>query len=114
MVMQKMSPQTRWMSDAPRAELAQPIRVKYYDSLDAMLMALKAGEIDYLEVFQSTAEYLGARDEDLVSFLKFDLEKERVRFAKAAMGSLTTGFSFMMLEDRTELRDAFNAVIADM
>ena len=102
------------LSDAPRAELAQPIRVKYYDSLDAMLMALKAGEIDYLEVFQSTAEYLGARDEDLVSFLKFDLEKERVRFAKAAMGSLTTGFSFMMLEDRTELRDAFNAVIADM
>ena len=102
------------LSDAPRAGQAEPIRVEYFDSLDALLMALKAGRIRYLEVFQSTAEYLSARDEELVSFLKYDLEKERVRFAKAAMGSLTTGFSFMMLEDKTELRDAFNAVIADM
>ena len=102
------------VSAAPRTERAKPIQVKYFDSLDAMLMALKAGEIHFLEVFQSTAEYLSARDEELVSFLKYDLEKERVRFAKAAMGSLTTGFSFMMLEDKAELRDAFNAVIADM
>lgn len=102
------------ISDAPRVERAKPIQVKYFDSLDSMLMALKAGEIQFLEVFQSTAEYLGAKDSDLVSFLKFDLEKERVRFSKAAMGSLTTGFSFMMLDDKTELRDAFNTVIADM
>ena len=102
------------ISDAPRAGAAQSVSVKYYDSLDAMLMALKAGEIDYLEVFQSTAEYLCAQDSELVSFLKYDLSKERVRFAKAAMGSLTTGFSFMMLEEKAELRDAFNTVIAEM
>ena len=36
--------------------------IVFYDSLDAMLMALNAGDITYMSVYNSTADYLVANN----------------------------------------------------
>ena len=87
----------------------------YYDTLDAMLMALMAGDITSLEIYQSVAEYLVANNDELMLVVDYDLGKERNAYADYVFNTiLGNDFSFLMLEGNIELRDAFNGAIESM
>ena len=91
------------------------VEIKFYDSLTEMQMALNAGEIDYMNCYKSVGDYLCSLDDSLVTLYMYDMNKERNVFADLMFrGILGNDFSFLMMEDRTELRDLFNAAISDM
>lgn len=92
-------------------------KVKYYDTLDALLMALKAGEIFGIEGLpQSTAKYLCSKDPALQLEIEFDMRKERPygSFAEEAINILSDSFSFMLLKSNADLCNQFSAVIAEL
>lgn len=91
--------------------------VVYYDTLDSLILALTAGEIHAIDAIpQTTARYLSVLNPSIVPAFEFDWKKARADggFALAALNLLGDGFSFMMRDDQTALRDDFNKVIADM
>ena len=91
------------------------LTVVYYDSLDAMLMGLNAGEIDSMEIYQSVGNYLCATNDNLAPILQFDLDKDRGSFARDMFDLLMgNDFAFLLMEEKTELRDQLNEAIEDM
>jgi ABC-type amino acid transport substrate-binding protein len=85
----------------------------YFDSLDAMQMALNAGEIDRMEIYEATAKYLCANNDDLFFFSNEKLKNTSTLIANMLInGILANDFTFMMMEGREALRDEFNAAIA--
>ncbi len=90
--------------------------ITYYDSLDAMLMALNAGDIDMLSTYNSTADYLVATNDQLVKLVNFDIDQDSPEDFKFAMvtGILNNSFSFMMMEGNESLRDEFDEAITAM
>ena len=87
----------------------------FYDSLDAILMALSAGDIDSIEIYQSVAKYLCAVNKELSIGMEYDMEKERNAFAESAFaGILGNDISFLMMESNTALLDEFNKAIAEL
>ena len=90
-------------------------KVVYYDTLDALLMALNAGDIDSIEIFQSVARYLCATNDNLRMGISYDTDKPLNTFAEVVLsGHGGNDFSFLLMEDNAALRDEFNAAIADM
>ncbi len=87
--------------------------IRYYDTLDAMLMALDAGEIESMEVPGCTANYLVANN-DKVEIPKLPDGAEPKEQSRLLARATNTGFSFMMKEDKKALRDDFDKVIAAM
>ena len=95
-------------------EDAKPILV-YYDTLDAMLMALNAGDIGSMEIYQSVGRYLCATNDNLRLGMCYDLSKARNAFAQRVFSTiLGNDFAFLMLEENAELRDQFSEAIASM
>ena len=95
-------------------EDAKPIIV-YYDTLDAMLMALNAGDIGSMELYQSVGRYLCATNDNLRLGMSYDLSKERSAFAQRVFSTiLGNDFAFLMLEENADLRDQFNEAIVSM
>ncbi|MBR3016294.1 MAG: transporter substrate-binding domain-containing protein [Clostridia bacterium] len=88
-------------------------KIVFYDTLDAMLMALDAGDIDSAEVPQCTADYLCAHIDNLTVRGSFDLEGAD-DFAKRVTYRMGVGYSFLTTEDRTDLRDALDQAITAM
>ncbi len=91
--------------------------VRFYDTLEGLLMALKSGEIwGIAGIPQSTAKYLCAKDNSLGMKIAFDTKKSRENdiFASIAYKRLSDGFSFMMLEKNSALCEQFNKIIEDM
>lgn len=93
--------------------------VKYYDTLDALLMALKSGEIDQITAIpQTTAAYLCARDPEIETLYEFDYRKmrgsEKYSFPWMSFSVLGEGFSFMLLDKNAELKDQLNGAIATL
>ena len=87
--------------------------VVYYDSLDAMLMALNAGDIDTLAVYWTVAQYLCANHDNLVqTVLRKQPEDTDCAAVEVYQNIVTADFSFMMLEGKEALRDELNAAIA--
>ena len=100
--------------EGPEPEDAKPIIV-YFDTLDAMLMALNAGDIGSMEIYQSVGRYLCATNDNLRLGVSYDLSKERNAFAQQVFSTiLGNDFAFLMLEGNAELRDQFNEAIASM
>ncbi len=98
--------------DAPKKGIDNVI---YYDTLDALLMALNAGDIDGIDIYQSVARYLCATNDNLEMLAKYDTDKERNTFAELVQNGINgNGFDFLMMEDNATLRDEFNDAIADM
>ena len=89
----------------------QPV---YYDTLDAMVMALTAGDVEILNIFSTTAAYLCANNDELAQTTVFKpLDENASRIVKFGYkGLLSNDFAFMMLEGNEALRDEFNAAIA--
>jgi len=90
-------------------------KIVFYDTLDALLMALNAGDIDSIDIYQSVARYLCATNDNLQMGVIYDMVKERNTFAQLAHNGINDNdFAFLMMKENAELRDAFNAAIADM
>ena len=87
----------------------------FYDSLDAMQMALEAGDIDYMHLPKSTADYLIAQNDKIEipesSFNTENLDEKDKEFVE---NLTSTGFAFMMREDSEKLRDDFDDALEDM
>ena len=95
-----------WLSEGANA-------FRYYDTMDAMLMALQSGELDGIKVPYYTARYLCATNDNLALRNEFHPENA-TGAARIALNLLSDGYSFMMKEANTELRDTFDAQIAAM
>jgi len=89
--------------------------ITYYDTLDALLMALNAGDINTIEIYESVARYLCATNENLMIGPGFDADKVSETFAELIQNGINgNDFAFLMMESNAELRDEFNAAIAAM
>jgi len=90
-------------------------KVVYYDTLDALLMALNAGDIKEIEIYQSVARYLCATNDNLQMGASYDTDKERSTFAELVQNGIGgNDFAFLMMESNAALRDEFNTAIAAM
>ena len=90
------------------------LKAKFYDTLDAMIMALEAGEVKYAEVPHSVAQYLCAHNDKIECGYDKRPDRKESTFANDLDLRSMTGLSFMMLEKNTALRDEFDKAIADM
>ena len=87
--------------------------VIFYDSLDAMLMGLTSGEVTALSVPDCTAKYLCAANDQVEQAVLYHPEKAE-GFALDVLTRLCNGYSFMMLEENSDLKDQFDQAIAEM
>ena len=91
------------------------INIVYYDTLDALLMALNAGDINNIEIYKSVARYLCAANDNLRIGTSFEADKaSETLAAKLQNGINGNDFAFLMMEDNAALRDEFNDAIAAM
>lgn len=89
--------------------------IVYYDTLDALLMALNAGDINNIEIYESVARYLCATNDNLMLAAHFNAGNVSETFADLVEKNFTgNDFAFMMMEGNAGLRDEFNAAIAGM
>lgn len=88
--------------------------VKYYDSLNSMIMGLQSGEIISFDIYSCVADYICSRNDQIVKYISYDTTSEHSAFIGEVLDRFSNGFSFMMLEENTALRDEFNGAIADM
>ncbi|MBR4576312.1 MAG: transporter substrate-binding domain-containing protein [Clostridia bacterium] len=86
---------------------------RYYDSLNAMLMALQAGEVNAITVPYYTGKYLCSANDNLMLTEEYHPEKA-TEITDWALSLISSGYSFMIKEENTELRDAFDAQITAM
>ena len=84
-----------------------------YDTLDAMLMGLLSGEVGEIEVPDCTAKYLCAVNDRVKQRVLYHPEKAE-GFSKDLIDKLDSGYSFLMLEENSSLRDQFDQVIEAM
>ena len=87
--------------------------IRYYDSLNAMLMALQAGEVNAIKVPYYTGKYLCSANDNLMLTEEYHPENA-TKATDWALSRLSDGYSFMMKEDNAALRDAFDAQITVM
>ena len=98
----------------PEGPLAEN-KIVFYDTLDALLMALNAGDIQNIEIYQSVARYLCAANDNLTIGFSFDGSNASDIFAQLMQENFNgNDFAFMMMENNSALRDEFNAAIASM
>lgn len=95
-------------------DLPEPKAV-FFDTLDAAVLSLEAGDIDALNINQSVARYLSAKNDNLVVANTYDLERDRTTFADIALGGIyNNDFSFMLMEGNEQLRDDINRALVEM
>ena len=105
--------QGAYQSKMEASSMPEPGRVIFYDTLDAMLMALEAGDINAAEVPVCVADYLFAHNDRLTTRGSFDLSSAD-DFTKQVAYRLGAGFSFLTTEDKTALRDELDAALTEM
>lgn len=97
----------------PEGGEALDLQIRFYDTTDALLMALQAGEIDAIQAPKSTADYLCATNDRLVQPSAFTFPDSDA-FVQTLLDRISDGYAFMMLEANADLRDQFDQAIADM
>ena len=105
--------QNAFSTEAEVKDVSEVPRIVFYDTLDALLMALEVGDINSAEVPQCTADYLCANNDAFAIIGSFDLDKAD-EFTKQVAYRLGVGFSFLTTEDRFELRNRIDQVLTDM
>lgn len=111
--LQYLEEQGVFQSDTPVADMPELSQIIYYDTLDAMLMALQAGDITSAELPQCTVDYLCARNDKLAAKGSFDWS-DVDNFTKQVVLRLGVGFSFLTLEENAALRDTLNEALDEM
>ena len=86
---------------------------RYYDTLNAMLMGLQAGEVNAIQAPYYTGKYLCSSNDNLMMRVEYHPEKA-TEITDWALRWFGSGYSFMMKEENTALRDAFDAQITAM
>jgi len=86
---------------------------RYYDTLSAMLMGLQAGEVNAIQVPYYTGKYLCSANNNLMMRVEYHPEKA-TEITDTMLSRISSGYSFMMKEENTALRDAFDAQITTM
>ena len=114
--------------DVPAGEIpeeaeAPEIVVRFYDNLDSMLMGLQAGDIDMMCIYETTADYICANNDQVVKmpenpdYARMDDTENPGEFTFTGIllkGIMSNDFAFMMMENNTALRDEFNQAIRDI
>ena len=78
-------------------------------------MALNAGDINHIEIYESVARYLCADNDNLRIAPSFDTDKASETFTELVQNGINgNDFAFMMMESNAALRDEFNAAISAM
>ena len=99
-------------STKPASETERDMEPVFYDSLDSMLMALNAGDIEGMEIYETTAKYLCANNSELTYGNHDNLDRTTKAADILFKGILVNDFAFLMMEDHAALRDEFNTAIA--
>ena len=110
-------PEGQPLEGQPPEEQPPKITITFYDTLDALLMALNAGDINNIEIYQSVARYLCTTNDNLMIGPNFDADKASASetFAELVQNGINgNDFAFLLMEGNTALRDEFNAAITDM
>ena len=101
--------------NTPNNSIKPNMNVVFYDTLDSMLMALNAGDIEGMMVYNSVAQYLCATNDNLSCRYKYNFNDATGTFAQTVLnGHLSNDFSFLMMESNKALRDEFNTAIKAM
>ena len=87
--------------------------VRYYDTLDAMLMALQAGDVKAINVPYYTGEYLCLVNDAVKLSAEYHPEKLS-DVSRRSLSVISDGYSFMLKEGNAELRDELDAQITAM
>jgi len=91
------------------------IEIVYFDTLDAALMALNAGDVDEISIYETVAQYLVHSDPNLVQAVTFNEDADENAFGHIARrGLLANNFAFMFMEENAALRDEFDAALASI
>ena len=93
----------------PRAEH----EIVYYDTLDAMLMALNAGDIENMLVYESMADYIDTPELEAMGRIT-DTDNPGHFEEMMKSGLMANDFAFMMMESNAALRDEFNQALASI
>ena len=90
--------------------------VIFYDSLDVMLMALQAGDIQFMLTYDGVADYLTAQNDELVKTIgvKDDQGANGDMWALLRVAAYSNSFSFLLREGEEALRDEMNGAIQAM
>lgn len=89
--------------------------IVYFDTLDAALMALNAGTISEISIYETVAQYLVHSEPNLVQVVEFSDEANNSAFGHIARaGLLANNFAFMFMEENAALRDEFDAAVASI
>ena len=108
-----LAAQGAYLSEKDISKMPAVSGVIFYDSLDAMLMALEAGDITSAEAPVCVAEYLCAHNDRLKTRGAYDLSGAN-DFTKQVAYRLGVGYSFLTTEDKTALRDKLDAALTGM
>lgn len=85
----------------------------YYDNLTSMVMGLNSGEIQEIQLYSSIGRYICSSNTSLqVRDLYEEATKEETKEAIEKIYS--DGFSFMLSEEKKELRDELDKAIVEM
>jgi ABC-type amino acid transport substrate-binding protein len=85
----------------------------YYDSLNELLLALEAGKLNAIKVPYYTAKYLRATNDKLSMTVEYHPEKA-TGISELALSLISDGYSFLLKNDHTELRDEVDSQITAM
>ncbi|MER2183847.1 MAG: transporter substrate-binding domain-containing protein, partial [Clostridia bacterium] len=85
----------------------------FFDTMNDLLLALQAGKVDAIKVPYYTAKYLCSTNDELKLNREYHLENA-TGVAEWALSLLSDGYSFMLKEDNTALKDAFDAQLTAM
>ena len=110
-------PAYQYLIDQGVMEIEEPVAPNedtiFYDSLDAMLMGLLSGEVSALAMPDCTAKYLTSVNDQVRQSILYHPEKA-AGFSQSLLNMLCNGYSFMMLEENSDLRDQFDQVTDEM
>ena len=87
--------------------------VEFYDSLDALLMGFQAGKVNKFVVPYYTARYLSSTNDGLRIATEFYPEKA-TGIGEWALSLISDGYSFLLKEENTALRDELDAQLTAM
>ena len=91
------------------------VEVVYFDTLESMTMALDAGDIDGMQVYYRTAQYLCNNNDKVDYGVKYDFSKEPNEFVDKVMnGVLGNNFAFLMMRGNEVLKYDFDGAIEAM
>lgn len=91
------------------------MQIKFYDSLNAMIMGLKSGEVNAIFVHNAVADYLCARDDSLF-YINHFVAPDAGALAKrlAENGFHSDEFTFMLTEGNEALRNEIDRALGAM